>query len=133
MTRIQGQIMKLRVLTAAALVTFAALGSAGAADLPPPVYKSAALPPPAPIYNWTGCYVGGGGGYAFWQQDSFVTVNGTPVTASQSNGGKGWFGQGQVGCDYQFTAPYFGVQTVIGAFGDSRAAVSTAVRAFRLG
>jgi hypothetical protein len=49
MTRIQGQIMKLRVLTAAALVTFAALGSAGAADLPPPVYKSAALPPPAPI------------------------------------------------------------------------------------
>ena len=59
-----------------------------------------------------------GGGYAFWQQDSFVTLNGTPVTASQTNGGKGWFGQGQVGCDYQFTAPYFGVQTVIGAFGD---------------
>ena len=72
----------------------------------------------APVYNWTGCYVGAGGGYAFWQQDSFVTLNGTPVTASQSNGGKGWFGQGQVGCDYQFTAPYFGVQTVIGAFGD---------------
>ena len=81
-------------------------------------YKSVALPPPAPVYNWTGCYVGGGGGYAFWQQDSFVTVGGTAVTASQSNGGKGWFGQGQVGCDYQFTAPLFGVQTVIGAFGD---------------
>ena len=74
--------------------------------------------PPAPVYNWTGCYVGGGGGYAFWQQDSFVAVGGTAVTASQSNGGKGWFGQGQVGCDYQFTAPYFGVQTVIGAFSD---------------
>ncbi len=110
--------MKFRVLTAATLVTLAALGSAGAADLPPPVYKSAALPPPAPVYNWTGCYVGGGGGYAMWTQNSFVTFNGTPVTASQSNGGNGWFGQGQVGCDYQFTAPYFGVQTVIGAFGD---------------
>lgn len=110
--------MKFRLVTAAALVTLAALGSAGAADLPPPVYKSVALPPPAPVYNWTGCYVGGGGGYAFWQQDSFVTVGGTAVTASQSNGGKGWFGQGQVGCDYQFTAPLFGVQTVIGAFGD---------------
>ena len=109
--------MKLRVLTAAALVTLAALGSASAADLGvAPVYK--ALPPPAPVYNWTGCYVGGGGGYAFWQQDSFLTVNGTPVTSSVSNGGKGWFGLGQVGCDYQFTAPYFGVQTVIGAFGD---------------
>jgi outer membrane immunogenic protein len=81
-----------------------------------PVYK--APPPPAPVYNWTGCYVGGGGGYAFWQQDSFLTIGGTPITASQTNGGKGWFGQGQVGCDYQFTAPYFGVQTVIGAFGD---------------
>ena len=118
MTRNSGAIMKFRVLTAAALVTFAALGSAGAADLsmPAPVYR--APPPPLPVYNWTGCYVGAGGGYAFWQQDSFVTLNGTPVTASQSNGGKGWFGQGQVGCDYQFTAPYFGVQTVIGAFGD---------------
>jgi outer membrane immunogenic protein len=110
--------MKFRVLTAATLVTLAALGSAGAADLPPPVYKSAPFVPPAPVYNWTGCYVGGGGGYAFWQQDSFLTVNGVAATSSQSSGGKGWFGQGQVGCDYQFTAPIFGVQTVIGAFGD---------------
>jgi outer membrane immunogenic protein len=106
--------MKFRVLTAAALVTIAALGSASAADLGvAPLYTA------PPVYNWTGCYVGGGGGYAFWQQDSFLTTaNGAPLTASQSNGGRGWFGQGQVGCDYQFTAPLFGVQTVIGAFGD---------------
>jgi outer membrane immunogenic protein len=120
MTRIRGQIMKFRVLTAATLVTLAALGSAGAADLGvAPVYR--ALPPPAPVYNWTGCYVGGGGGYAFWQQDSFLTLGGTAVTPSVSNGGKGWFGQGQFGCDYQFTAPLFGMQTVIGAFGDYEA------------
>jgi outer membrane immunogenic protein len=109
--------MKSQIFAAAALITLGALGSANAADLPMPA--PAYSPPPAPIYNWTGCYVGGGGGYAFWQQDSFVvTPGGVPFTASQSNGGKGWFGQGQVGCDYQFTAPYFGVQTVIGAFGD---------------
>jgi outer membrane immunogenic protein len=110
--------MTFRSFTAAALVTLAALGSASAADMsmPPPVYK--ALPPPLPVYTWTGCYVGGGGGYAMWNQQSFLTVNGTPVTASQTNGGSGWFGQGQVGCDYQFTAPYFGLQTVIGAFSD---------------
>ena len=83
--------------------------------MPAPAYR---VPPPIPVYNWTGCYVGGGGGYGMWTQNSFVTFNGTPVTASQSNGGNGWFGQGQVGCDYQFTAPYFGVQTVIGAFSD---------------
>jgi outer membrane immunogenic protein len=101
-----------------ALIILCAPGFANAADLSAPAYR--APPPPLPVYNWTaGCYVGGGGGYAFWQQDSFVTTSGgTAVTASQSNGGKGWFGQGQVGCDYQFTAPYFGVQTVIGAFGD---------------
>ena len=108
--------MKSQIFAVAALITVGILGSANAADLPMPAPAYSA--PPAPVYNWTGCYVGGGGGYAFWQQDSFVTAGGVPVTASQSNGGKGWFGQGQVGCDYQFTAPYFGVQTVIGAFSD---------------
>jgi opacity protein-like surface antigen len=97
--------MKLRLATAAALVTIAALGSAGAADLPMPAPAYRAPPPPLPVYTWTGCYVGGGG-YAMWTQNSFVNLNGTPITASQSNGGNGWFGQGQVGCDYQFTAPF---------------------------
>ena len=55
--------MKAKILAAAALITLGALGSANAADLPmpAPVYKA---PPPAPVYNWTGCYIGGGGGYA---------------------------------------------------------------------
>jgi len=111
--------MTFRALTAATLVTLAALGSASAADLGvAPVYAPVYKAPPPPLYNWTGCYVGGGGGYAMWTQQSFVTLNGTPITAKQSNGGNGWFGQGQVGCDYQFTAPYFGLQTVIGAFSD---------------
>jgi outer membrane immunogenic protein len=111
--------MTLKFFAAAALITLGTLGSATAADMSAPAPAYRAPPPPLPVYNWTGCYVGGGGGYAFWQQDSFVvSPGGAPLTASQSNGGKGWFGQGQVGCDYQFTAPYFGVQTVIGAFSD---------------
>jgi hypothetical protein len=57
-------------------------------------------------------------------------VNGVAATSSQSSGGKGWFGQGQVGCDYQFTAPIFGVQTVIGAFGDFAGGTSPAPRTF---
>jgi outer membrane immunogenic protein len=118
MTRNRGLMMKAKILATAALMTLAALGSAGAADLPAPAPTYYKAPPPAPVYNWTGCYVGGGGGYGMWSQNSFVSFNGTPVTASQSNSGSGWFGQGQVGCDYQFTAPYFGLQTVIGAFGD---------------
>jgi outer membrane immunogenic protein len=113
-----------RIVAATALTALAALASSNpgnAADLSlAPVYR--APPPPAPVNNWTGCYVGGGGGYAMWNQNSFVTApNGTPVTASQSNGGNGWFGQGQVGCDYQFRLPLFSFlspEVVIGAFGD---------------
>src|SRR6478736_6910020 len=76
--------MRSHIFAAGALITAGILGSANAADLPMPAPAYSA--PPAPVYNWTGCYVGGGGGYAFWQQDSFVTVGGTAVTASQSNG-----------------------------------------------
>jgi outer membrane immunogenic protein len=114
--------MKSQIFAAAALMMLSALGSASAADLPmhAPAY---APPPPAPVYNWTGCYVGGGGGYAFWQQDSFLTVGGVPATASQSNGGTGWFGQGQVGCDYQFPLrlpllSFISPDVVIGVFSD---------------
>jgi outer membrane immunogenic protein len=109
-------IMKIRSLAAAALVTIAAFSSANAADLPMPATVYKAPPPPAP--TWTGCYVGGGGGYGMWNQDSSVHVAGLPPTAQTTNGGKGWFGQGQVGCDYQFTSPIFNVPLVVGAFGD---------------
>jgi outer membrane immunogenic protein len=113
--------MKTKILATAALMTLAALGSASAADLPmpAPVYKA---PPPPVVYNWTGCYVGGGGGYGWWNQDSFVktTATNTAISAQLTNGGKGWFGQGQGGCDYQFNLPFgsWNLPIVIGAFGD---------------
>jgi outer membrane immunogenic protein len=107
-----------RALFIAFALAAAIPGSALAADLPlpeAPVYK--ALPPP--VYNWTGCYIGGGGGYGMWNQDSYVrNAAGVPISATTTNGGRGWFGQGQAGCDYQFTAPIFNVNAVIGAFGD---------------
>jgi outer membrane immunogenic protein len=110
--------MNIKIAAVAALMTLAALGSAGAADLPmpAPIYKA----PPPPVYNWTGCYVGGGGGYGMWSQNSFVTLAGQAITASQSNSGSGWFGQGQFGCDYQFSLPLgtWNFPLVIGAFGD---------------
>jgi outer membrane immunogenic protein len=114
--------MKTKILataTFAALATLAALGAASAADLPmpAPVYKA----PPPPVYNWTGCYVGGGGGYGWWNQDSFVAfTGGGAATAQVTNGGKGWFGQGQAGCDYQFNMPLgtWNMPLVIGVFGD---------------
>jgi outer membrane immunogenic protein len=45
-----GGIMKKAVLASAAFVSFAAIGSAGAADL--------AVKAPVPVYDWTGFYIG---------------------------------------------------------------------------
>jgi outer membrane immunogenic protein len=91
-------------------------GSAIAADLP---VKAVAAPMPVVrAMSWTGCYVGVGGGYGMYNQDlsgasgssGFIGGSGSETLTL---GGRGWFGTGQVGCDYQF-AP----QWVIGAFGD---------------
>jgi outer membrane immunogenic protein len=108
------------LLTTAALAAIAMTSAANAADLPmpAPVYKA---PPPPIVYNWTGCYVGGGAGYAVYNQDQFVTnTAGTGITQPLTNGGRGWYGQGQVGCDYQFGLPlsFWSPNVVIGAFGD---------------
>jgi outer membrane immunogenic protein len=115
-----GLIMKTKILVTAAVMTFAAIGFANAADLPmpAPVYKA----PPPPVYNWTGCYIAGGGGYGIWSQDGVVNnIAGVPVSTTNTNGGKGWFGMGQAGCDYEFSLPLFAgwsPNLVIGVFGD---------------
>ncbi len=103
----------------------AASVSAQAADLPAraPVYTKA--PPPA-VYDWSGFYVGGGGGYGMWNADtnalvdpSFVAPPGFPfgpgavLTQTTTNGGRGWFGTVTAGFDYQFSAPI-----VAGVFAD---------------
>ncbi len=88
-----------------------------AADLARPVYKAPPAPPPAPVANWTGCYIDAGIGYGMWRQDHFgETLPPLPVvdlTAGETGGGSGWLGRFGAGCDYQI-----GSQFVIGAFGD---------------
>jgi len=104
---------KLALATAA--VAFAAVGSAGAADLPPaPAYKAPiAAPPIAP--SWTGCWISGGIGYGLYNvqqtQESYPGL--VAVTQTINAGGGGWLGRAGIGCDYQ-VSPSF----VIGAFGD---------------
>jgi outer membrane immunogenic protein len=75
-----------------ALVT----GSAHAADLSPqPVYKA---PPPAmaPVFSWTGCYIGGniGGGWGRTTASAPSLAPGISLTGDTS----GVIGGGQVGC-----------------------------------
>ena len=59
---------------------------------------------PAPVvaaYNWTGCYVGAGGGYGMFNQETAFRNAGVPIGLSNDVGGRGWFGTVQAGCDYQ--------------------------------
>lgn len=101
------------LLTSAVFVALAATGSAYAADLTPaPRYVAPAVV--APVYSWTGCYVGAGAGYGLWNEDNSIAG---AVPASTA-GGRGYFGQGQVGCDYQFSPGFWNANIVVGAFGD---------------
>src|SRR5271169_3532282 len=104
---------KLLMATIAAAATLAS-GSAMAADMAPP-YQPAAPPAPAPVYNWTGFYVGGAWGYALWDADTSITAGG--VTAGvTNNGGRGWIGQAIAGFDYQFAVANWNL--VAGVFAD---------------
>ncbi len=70
-----------KILLATTAITLAAMGTAFAADLPVrgPVYTKA--PPPAPIYDWSGFYIGVAGGGA-WQRVDGSFVNPPPATWS---------------------------------------------------
>ena len=85
-------------------------GSAVAADMQ--VKAQPYAPPVVTAYNWTGCYVGAGGGYGMYNQD-VSDPNSSSSSGTVTLGGRGWFGTGQVGCDYQVMP-----SIVIGAFGD---------------
>jgi outer membrane immunogenic protein len=99
---------------ALAAVSLLLAGSASAADLRQPAPVRAPAPAPVAVYNWTGCYVGAGGGYGMWnQQTQYIDNIVGAFGLSNDSAGRGWFGTVQVGCDYQI-----GSNIVIGAFGD---------------
>src|SRR5262249_48853033 len=103
-----------------------------AADMPLKV------PPPVPVFSWTGCYIGGHVGGAWVSKEfngafvsrmppSFVTA-GTLVPISDSNTGintqGGFLSGAQIGCNYQY-APNW----VMGIEGDaSWTSLSTSTR-----
>ena len=89
--------------------------AAFAADLPTKAYR--APPAAAPVANWTGWYVAGGGGYGLYDAESssaFIVPGPASFAASNgTTGGKGYFGRVQTGYDYQFANTW-----VLGVFAD---------------
>jgi outer membrane immunogenic protein len=104
---------------AIALTAFAAFTApALAADMAVKTPMRAAAPL-AYAPSWTGCYIGGGGGYGLWNQENTWFADGPPrtqYTQTTTEGGRGYFGTVGGGCDYQFG--FAGLNLVIGAFGD---------------
>jgi outer membrane immunogenic protein len=109
----------LLALTAVAALTT----SASAADLAARPYAKA--PMLAPVYNWTGFYIFGGGGGGLWDADSNVqtTAPVAALTRDQRLGGDGWFGTVGVGYDWQFNKWVGGV-FADGQFGNIRGSLS---------
>ena len=65
--------------------------------------KSYVAAPIAPV-NWTGFYLGGGGGYGFADSYTrpFNTVTNLPLNLGADSGARGYFGSVSGGFDYQF-------------------------------
>jgi outer membrane immunogenic protein len=119
--------IRITALASAALCGLALMAPSQAADLfappPPEVY--------APVMNWTGFYIGAGGGGNFLFADSYTALdvgffngNNGPVAASKHDfftvaeasadlGAVGGFGTVQGGFDWQF-----GDRFVVGVFGN---------------
>ena len=91
-----------RILMASA-VAFAAGGQALAADLPPPMAPPPRAPatyvPVAPLYNWSGFYIGGNLG-AGWNSTGSITDTAGSTFGTTTN--TSFLGGGQVGVNYEF-------------------------------
>src|SRR6185369_14963977 len=104
--RMYGRLKSLVV--ASVLIGLGAASAAVAADLPLKARPMAA----APLYNWTGCYLGAnvGGGWTRLNTARALDVGG--VAAPNDYGREkdsGVIGGGQVGCDFQTGNLVFGV------------------------
>ncbi len=90
----------LRKILLATVAIGAVGGTALAADLPsrrvPPVF----VPPPIPVFTWTGLYVGGQVGYAFGRTAALETSGAAPAVAFNVGRPDGVIGGGHVGYNF---------------------------------
>src|SRR5262245_40762928 len=107
--------MKRILYAAVGLVALSGLPAA-AADLPAraPIMRA----PPIEVWNWTGFYLGGNGGYSWGRSDTDLsfTTTGLPITApagsviSNEFDLKGWVAGGQVGYNWQTSNWVWGIE-----------------------
>ena len=128
-----GLKMKKLVLSLAAVAAFS--GSALAADLPARTYTKAPVMPQQ-VYNWTGFYLFGGGGYGLWESDSTTTSRTTGLCVQcvgERLGGKGYFGTVGAGYDWQFGGPWVIGVLADGQFGSIKGTIQDPSTPFSVG
>jgi outer membrane immunogenic protein len=105
--------LKLTSVVAAA-ISIAVTQSASAADLPAkaPIYKAA----PAPVFDWTGFYLGGYVGVAASQSRGYDPTLTNVGTLEHT--GYGFTGGGTIGYNWQLGNALFGNKWVLGVEGD---------------
>jgi outer membrane immunogenic protein len=98
-----GMNMNRLVLAASAVLSLSVVGSANAADMGMPAMPTKA-PIMAPVFNWTGFYIGGnvGGGWGNQSATSTTTSLIGVDTFSGSSTSSGALGGGQIGFNYEF-------------------------------
>jgi len=114
--------MKKLLLALTAATAFST--SVFAADLPSRYTKAPA--PVAPVYNWTGFYIFGGGGYGIFDSNDYTTTfpGGRPLTIGHKDGGDGFYGTAGIGYDWQFGGPWVAGVFADGQFGSIRGSVT---------
>jgi outer membrane immunogenic protein len=92
-----------------------------------PVYKA-----PAPVFSWTGCYLGGNIGDG-WASKDWANPEGSAPGDRGTAHFNGLVGGGQVGCDYQFAGAWVvGVQGLFDGSGMKGHVLDTANNNFDL-
>jgi outer membrane immunogenic protein len=104
--------MRRYVVAALAAVSISIAGTAYAADMAARPYVKAPPPMVAAIYDWSGFYIGGNGGWGTtrncWSFESFA---GAPFTAGEGcHNSDGAVAGGQIGYRWQSSAFVFGVE-----------------------
>jgi outer membrane immunogenic protein len=98
------KLLSISALAAAAAIAYA--GTANAADMP-----VKALPPPPPVYSWTGVYIGVSEGWQ-WQHSDWdyqLHVAGAPNQTFGADQGSGIFGA-HVGVQWQWSSIVIGAE-----------------------
>jgi outer membrane immunogenic protein len=98
------------LLATAAVIGFASIASAADMPMKAPVYQA---PVAAPVYDWTGLYIGGHAGYG-WAIDKHTAVTANPTFpagfAFNTANIEGGIWGGQIGFNYQINRWVLGIE-----------------------